>query len=405
MDGVLIPMGRRRIPSGLIVAVSIAVVAFTIFPLAGQRSSKESHLRPLVDLGYIPFRLSNHTATSRGIAAPDSVQASKNAPEVSVSNEDDSLQHNAYDETDLVQQTYEKRLPKVAWIMSYGGSGTSYTILNVEKLTNTTTASNYGVDFLPCIPLRPEWRSGPFVRSPEKQMPEHFILTKTHCGGYCMDCGPSTYLHTPDSFETACLTGQKLHQGFVQSVTYERDIPAKAIHLIRNPFDNLVGRMHLAVKHHLQRGHEAAENYAADYTTTSQGIEAWCAYLDDKYKEQDSATPQLSGFMHVPCRAEWYRYIQWHNLAYNTHSDRLDLPVHYLYYDNYTTAYDETVQEVMKFLELPPTVHEFHPFVPGKTYGSLFTVEQAGAAANMVRGLASPPVWQRLQHFFDHFLS
>ena len=309
--------------------------------------------------------------------------------------------------------------PQVSWILSYGGSGTSYTIVNVEQLTNATTASNYGGDYVPCLPIRDDWPDGPFVRSPEKPFPPKYILTKSHCGGYCMDCGPKVYLHTPETFETACRTARKRLPNSTNTVhvTYDRNIPVRAIHLIRNPFDNLVGRMHLATKHHNKR---VADNTEEDddndiynnFTNTVTGIEEWCQYLDEKYATEDALArhpeqpEQLlyEQYLDVPCHAEWYRYIQWHNLAYETTQHRLRLPVHYLYFDNYTNHYVETVDQVLDFLQAPARNPTPYPFVAGKTYSQMFTAEHAAAATNMVRELASPAVWDLLKHYFQDWL-
>jgi hypothetical protein len=74
--------------------------------------------------------------------------------------------------------------PQVAWIMSFGGSGTSYTIVNTEAMTLRSTASNYGQEFRPhSVPIRANYTNGPFVRSPRIGLPDRYVLTKTHCGG------------------------------------------------------------------------------------------------------------------------------------------------------------------------------------------------------------------------------
>jgi hypothetical protein len=52
-------------------------------------------------------------------------------------------------------------------------------------------------------------------------------------------------------------------------------------------------------------------------------------------------------YQSVPCHAEWFRYIQWHNMAYATTKELLHLPVHYLYYDDYTKDFNKTVQALL----------------------------------------------------------
>jgi len=82
-------------------------------------------------------------------------------------------------------------------------------------------------------------------------------------------------------------------------------------------------------------------------------------------------------------------------------TEHLNLPVYYLYYDNYTTNYDQTVSELFDFLELSP-INSRNPlaFTPGKSYGSYFEEQHKLLARRFVRELASPKVWTMMQHFF-----
>lgn len=75
---------------------------------------------------------------------------------------------------------------------SFPNSGTSYTIHAIRELTNTTTATNYGLEgeikdqeSVPAFSDRRDAEDGPFLELiPGKvtQSPKLF-LTKTHCGG------------------------------------------------------------------------------------------------------------------------------------------------------------------------------------------------------------------------------
>jgi hypothetical protein len=58
---------------------------------------------------------------------------------------------------------------------------------------------------------------------------------------------------------------------------------------------------------------------------------------------------------------QFYRYVQWHNLAFSM-SREMNLPTMMLHYDEYTTDYEGTRDRVLDFLELPHVVSVDIPF-------------------------------------------
>ena len=88
-----------------------------------------------------------------------------------------------------------------------------------------------------------------------------YILTKTHCGGWFFNSPPEFYIgETLELFEEHCVTGTKMilisqyddddddnnndDELIKDVVQYELHAVHKSVHLIRNPFDNLVSRFH-----------------------------------------------------------------------------------------------------------------------------------------------------------------
>jgi hypothetical protein len=198
------------------------------------------------------------------------------------------------------------------------------------------------------------------------------------------------------------LTGQKNVDGKSTAATYSKNVPQKAIHIIRNPFDNLVGRQHLAMKKRLRQG--SAEDI---FPSSREGMQSWCEFLDAKpsQREIDSNVmdaAMMKRYKDLPCLSEWYRYIQWHNLAIQV-TRRLQLPVHFMYYEDYSNNYAATVEDLFHFLELS-IVQEPLDFIGGKTYGTFFNGKDAELAARMVRELATPDAWLLLRHYFEGLL-
>jgi hypothetical protein len=291
--------------------------------------------------------------------------------------------------------------PDVAWIVSFGGSGTSYTILNIEAVTGQSTASNYAQDFHLLVPVKESYVNGPYVRSPHKPLPPKYILTKTHCGGYCMDCSPSTYVYeSAFDFQKACRTAFVHVDGKEVDQVYEAEIPKRAVHLVRSPFDNLVGRFHLSVKRQRTRTGVDAE-LLSNFSDTAEGLENWCQYLDRKYVEQESHYEVLHKYRDVPCHAEWFRYIQWHNLVDMVLRD-LDIPVHYLWYHNYTSEFNQTVDNLLDFLSLER--HDnVYPWKAGHSYRPYFTQKMTNGAISMMKDLASANTWRLIKDYFAEY--
>jgi hypothetical protein len=96
----------------------------------------------------------------------------------------------------------------IAWLMSFPNSGTSYTINNVRRTTNATTATNYAYEALMAanqsVPVQPEQLpDGPFLLLPHMQVPK-YILTKTHCTAYCDACQTMDTIRALNQFDEGC---------------------------------------------------------------------------------------------------------------------------------------------------------------------------------------------------------
>ena len=124
-------------------------------------------------------------------------------------------------------------------------------MLNTIAMTNFSTATNHGQEVSHRIPIRKDNVKCPYVSRPGMAIP-HLSLTKSHCTGFCFDCMPSNADPTID-FAKSCWTATyKDEQGKFQADIYGSSIVKKIVHLIRNPFDNIISRMHHALNHQNQ---------------------------------------------------------------------------------------------------------------------------------------------------------
>jgi hypothetical protein len=102
------------------------------------------------------------------------------------------------------------------------------------------------------------------------------------------------------------------------------------------------------------------------------------------------------------------RYVQWHNLMVRSVSHNSQkgqgAPHHVLYYEDYTTRFNETIQDLASFLELPIRRTPLK-FVTGKTYADMFNHSEMEAASHLAKHLASPPCWNLIGHYFRDALT
>jgi len=300
----------------------------------------------------------------------------------------------------------------VAWLMSFPNSGTSYTIHAVREITNTTTATNYGLEGdikdKPSVPVfnTNKGEDGPFfelIPGRITRVPE-LILTKTHCAGFCTTCDPDGYMETPRSFLQGCL---KSKRGFFtnktgamdrQSVWYHHKLVKKAVHIIRNPMDNTVARFHLERKRYTAKNDV---KWLIEYPNNQDGFYKWCkeidasrALVESRWVDDDLAISLAK----VPCHSEFYRYVQWHNLAFTTVVD-LEIPSFVFHYEDYSNRFEEVTDELIAFLELDRR-GVAPPFVDNKRYDSYYSVEDKEHVAIFVQEFATKRTWGHLQHYF-----
>jgi hypothetical protein len=299
--------------------------------------------------------------------------------------------------------------PRIVWLMSFPNSGTSYTMRLVKESSQTLVATNYqktvSDESHQLIPVYSDYSSGPFWQDPSQKYvhPSNYVLTKTHCGTRCNDCRPSSYLYDSLSFTRQCLSAVKSEvtsNGDEQTVkaTYDSKLVHKAIHLIRDPYDNIVSRFHLE-RRRMERANDTEA--VARYPDSREGFRRFCQDQDDKYLSEvkSSWLAQNEGMRHVLCRDDLYRYVQWHNLAFSTTEDVLKLPTYILHYEDFSGSFNETVSKLLDFLDLKQTGKPY-PFRKGHTYDGYFTQDERNAVKKALQASSNPQTWQNIQHYF-----
>lgn len=298
--------------------------------------------------------------------------------------------------------------------MSFPNSGTSFTIHLTRQATNRSFATNYADEVTPkghfsssIYPLRnsgPFWDANGLIFAP-KRLPETYVLTKTHCGSRCFPCGPTEYMDTLESFEKACSSGHARlppKASKKMDVKYPSDRVKKAIHLVRNPFDNIVARFHLDRRHRIKL-HGNETQFARSHPDNSTGFQRWCKAIDDYYlAEEKKAFGKTFGSVleSVPCRGEFFKYIQWHNLALET-KKKLDVPVLILHYEDYENDLPGVEKSILEFLQLPPEGNVTDVFLTRPDQDSYFSKADREHIRRMSRELSSQGTWRLIERYFE----
>jgi len=305
----------------------------------------------------------------------------------------------------------------IAWLMSFPNSGTSYTLRLTSTITGTATATNYVKKSVSKNLTEYEgvFRDSPVPRwslqedvSVNFQIPTTgYVLTKTHCGGYCFGCfagRDSVTLKNSKDFFKACRRGSYVSKNnmtsgqldILDSYTPKESIK-RAVHLIRDPFDNVVARFHLHRK-------KFSKQLLDKYPNTLEGFRDYCNNdLGKKYRAKETSFLPFKdiygSIKNVSCHSDFFRYIQWHNLAFET-TAKQNLSTMIIHYERYTDNFNKTKDDLLQFLEQrevnkPPT------FIAGKTYRNYYTDKEIAAVKLMFSKLANNDTWDQTKQYFD----
>ena len=248
-------------------------------------------------------------------------------------------------------------------------------------------------------------------------MPPRYILTKTHCLGYGLgSCPYDGKEFSLSSFRKGCLSS--LENNFVG---YPLAMVHKAIHIMRHPLDNVVARFHHVSKNINNEDNNNNDNKNSTNNRTvlvgpnpnRTSFEAWCHEQDQADANRCTKHPwplpleRAKNATVVPCYLEFFRYVQWHNHAFDVldrYAHRIISPFHF-YYEDYEHDFANTTTTILNVLEFRPNDRydtmraNSVQFIVGKTYRDYYSPEQSKAIWTLLDELASPATRKALEYY------
>lgn len=304
---------------------------------------------------------------------------------------------------------------KLAYLLAFPRSGTSYVMNLVQQTTNSSLAFNYGIlakmennQPLPVyqtLDQSNQQEASPFFgfMDSNTRVPQNYILTLTHCGGVCIyPCTPNQYIKTEETFEEDCRLIIKdatpITTENVESSITSRSKIGKLVHLIRDPFSNIVSRFH------------EFRVVNSEYTDDAAGFQKYCSDMDSdqELSEMEAMTSLISDeikllLKNVPCHAEFYRYIAWHNHVTEM-SWNWDYPTLNVFYEDLNSPQSRSQQAaaLANFLETPMVdINKASEGLIVMNYRNYFTQAHQAAIETLTRTMALTRTMILLERYFQ----
>ena len=291
---------------------------------------------------------------------------------------------------------------KLALLMSFPNSGTTYTMDLLPSLTLVDSATNYGKETMgPQVPIIDEMEC-PFWLHKDDNMkhPQNGrVLTKTHCGGYGIDSEPEDWFLHESDFVSSCLTCTLVDDmGETTRLSYNLSSIDSAIHLIRDPFDNIVSRFRMERR--------LSEEISEKYPNTREGFQAFCMEVVDSnslaWTVRDAPVDGNAWefLKSVPCHTDFLRYIFWHNQAGRL-IENSGLESLLVKYEDYGNDWDGTAYSIVSFLGQTLKGESQEVFVKGKSYRHFFSSEDIAKVRSAFKLFSTIDTWVAVHDYLQ----
>lgn len=317
---------------------------------------------------------------------------------------------------------------RIALMIGFPHSGQDFLQHAVHEITGTSTAMNYGQAVMSpvgnivhapfsSIPLFADEEEGPYAFSEIHPFPKNaHVLTRSYCAGHCLACWPKDYIKASvRQWTFECGVGRKYDKetGNSKQVYYNTTTEvAKYVHLIRNPFTNIPARFEQ--EHH--RWRQTGQNHMMDkYPTNRIGFKRWCHDYDDNVEEGRRRKIEESHYylkdkkirdlaMSVPCHTDFFRFIQWHNFAFEAAQGEFKgKPMNLLYHEDLERDEAGAIKRLLEYLSLKPKIGARQEKLPAQHFnGNYITGEDYNSVKQYFKMLASDITMRHMNRYFPN---
>jgi len=252
--------------------------------------------------------------------------------------------------------------PNIVWLFAFPQSGAAYIMHLIHVVTRTATASNYGhvvmdpkgvVHVNNRDSIRTYGTGGPALFSGSIfPPPEKHILTWAAGDGACRNCHPKNYMYNYAKFREFCWRGTIMKDGEQVDIKYNPQLVKGAVHLYRDPFDNVVLRFWAERE---EASKEEKKHWLHRYPPSNEGFQLWCKDRDEEWLKVETAwygDEVMAAADGVVCRQEFYKLIMYHNNVVRSRAS-FQLETLLLKYEDLYNSYFRTIGMLVNFLELP----------------------------------------------------
>lgn len=264
-----------------------------------------------------------------------------------------------------------------------------------------THMGKLGLHFKSCYIIKVHFILSPFLTKAQGSVTD-YVLAKTHCEH--QDLAQNSY-----AFRKQCCSGSRRYpendtnkipmkhscnRGFCgESVTYDINIVKKVMHLVRDPFTNIVSRFNRERRvnaTHLKKIQSNMHDY-------HDAFKSWCKEKDENSSNRAESYYGRRFPPDVPCRHEFFQYVEWHNQAFSL-TEELGVESLVFHYEEYHQDFSAALEKLSSFFEHNIEEHETN-FQP-QSYSFMYSEEERSSIKRWLEEMSTATTWNSIKRYF-----